>query len=96
MYEILGRAHKDVQKSSRLHSALPSPSRVDFWNPKTIKDKLVLSKLKKFIYRDAGSNICGHSNFDACKVFEKGDQFEKMVTKKNTALIFHFIVTVVA
>ena len=78
MYEILGRTHKDVQKSSRLHSALPSPSRVDFWNPKTIKDKLVLSELKKFIYRDAGSNICGHSNFDVCKVFEKGGQFEKM------------------
>ena len=69
--------------SSRLHSALPSPSRVDFWDPNTIKDKLVLSKLKEFIYKDAGINICGHSSFNVCKVFEKGDQFEKTVTKKK-------------
>ena len=35
------------------------------------------SKLKKNIYKDAGIKICGHSNFDICKVFEKRDQFEK-------------------
>ena len=29
-YEILRRAHKDLLKSSRLHSALPSPLRVAF------------------------------------------------------------------
>ena len=26
------------------------------------------------IYKDAGINICGHSTFDICKIFEKGDR----------------------
>ena len=73
-YEVLLRPHKHVLKSPGLHGALPSQTRVASWNPKTIRDKLVLSKLKKFIYKDAGINICGHSNFDICKIFEKGDQ----------------------
>ena len=45
LYEILGKAHKHVLKSPRLHSALPSPPRAAFRNPKTISDKLVRSKL---------------------------------------------------
>ena len=35
-----------------------------------MRDKLVRSKLKEFIYKDAGTNICGHSNCDICKIFE--------------------------
>ena len=45
-YEVLQRAHKHVLKSPRLHSALPWQTKVAFWNPKLIRDKLVLSKLK--------------------------------------------------
>ena len=69
LYETLRRARKDVLKSPRLHSALPSTPRVAFQNPKTIRDKLVRSKLKEFIYEDAGINISGHSNYDICKIF---------------------------
>ena len=57
LYEILWRAHKHVLKSPRFHSALPSPRRVAFRNPKTIRDKLVGSKLKKFFYKDARTNM---------------------------------------
>ena len=43
--------------------------------------------LKEFIYnilyKDAGTNICGHSNCDIRKIFESGDQFESKVTKKK-------------
>ena len=46
------------------------------------------SNLKEFIYKDAGTNICGHSNCDICKLCKSGDQFERS--------IFHLIVTVVA
>ena len=49
LYKILQRAHKHVLKSSRLHSALPSPPRVAFGNPKRIREKLVRSKVKEFI-----------------------------------------------
>ena len=45
LYEVLLRVHKHVLKSPRLHSALPSQSRVAFRNPKTIRSKLVRSKL---------------------------------------------------
>ena len=46
LYEILRRAHKHVLKSPRQHSALPSRPRVTFQNSKTIRDKLLRSKLK--------------------------------------------------
>ena len=49
LYEILRRAHKHVLKPPRLQSALPSPSRVAFRNPKPIRDKLARFKLKVFI-----------------------------------------------
>ena len=55
----------------------------------------MLSKLKKNIYKDAGINICGYSNFDICKIFEKGDHektvWKKRLRRKNTALTFHLI-----
>ena len=86
LYEILRRAGKNVLKSPRLQSGLPSPPRVAFQNPKTIRDKIVHSNLKEFIYKDAGTNICGHC--DICKLCKSGDQFERS--------IFHLIITVVA
>ena len=52
------------------------------------------------IYKDAGINICGHSNFDICKIFEKGDReksvWKKRLRKKHTALGFHLIVIIAA
>ena len=65
--EILRKAQKHVLKSSRLHNALPSTARVEFRNTKTIRDKLLRSKLKEFIYKDAGTNVCGNSNCDIYK-----------------------------
>ena len=82
LYEILQRAYTHVLKPPRLHSTLPSPSRVAIRNPKAIRDKLVRFKLKEFIYKDAGTNICGHSNCDISKMFESGDQFESNREKK--------------
>ena len=29
------------------------------------------------------TNICGHSNFDICKIFKSGGQFESTATKKK-------------
>ena len=62
--------------------------------------KLKMIKFKKIIYKDGGINICGNSNFHICKTFEKGDQektvWKKRFRRKNTALIFHLIVTITA
>ena len=88
--EILRRAHKHILKSPRLHSALPSPPRVAFRNKITIRDELERSKLKEFIYKDADTNICGHSNCDISKIFESGDQFERKDAKKKYRINFPF------
>ena len=90
MYEILRRTNKHVLKSPRRHSAIPSPPRVAFQNPKTIRDKLVRFKLREFIYQDAGTNICGHSNCYICEIFESRDQFETKFTKKKYRINFPF------
>ena len=87
LYEILRRANKHVLKSPRFHRALPSPRRAAFRNPKRIRDKLVHSKLKEFIYKDAGTNICGHSNCDLCKIFESRFQFKSTFTKKTVTVV---------
>ena len=73
----------------------PSPQRVAFQNPKTIRNKVVSSKLEEFIYKEAGTNICSHSNCDVCKMLESGDPLKVRLLRKNTAVIFHLIVTVV-
>ena len=88
--EILRKAQKHVLKSSRLHNALPSTARVEFRNTKTIRDKLLRSKLKEFIYKDAGTNVCGNSNCDIYKKNWKWRQFESKVTKKKYRISFQF------
>ena len=87
---LLRKAHKHVLKSPRLYSGLPSPPRVTYRNPKTIRDKLARSKLIEFIYKDGGTNICVHCNCDIGKFFESGDQFESTVTKKKYRISFSF------
>ena len=37
-----------------------------------------------------GTNVCGHSNFDICKTFESGDQFESTATKKKYRFNFPY------
>ena len=61
-----------------------------FRNVKTIGDRLGRSNLKKFIYKHADINICGHSNCDICKILESGDQFESTVAKKKYRIDFPF------
>ena len=74
---MLRRAHEHVLKPPRLHSALPSPPRVAFQNPKTIREKLVHFRLKEFIYKDAGNSISVVIlSVIKSKTFESGDQFE--------------------
>ena len=83
LHEILRRVHKHVLKPPRLHSALPSPSKVAFRNSKTIRDELVHCRLKEFIFKAAGTNIGGHSDCDICKIFKSGDQFESKKKRIN-------------
>ena len=70
--EILKKAHRHTIRSSRLSAVLPSPPRVAFSNPKTLKDNLVRSKLeicdsKENRMRKIGYK-CGKINCDLCNV----------------------------
>ena len=89
--EMLRRAHEHVLKPPRLHSALPSPPRVAFQNPKTIREKLVHFRLKEFIYKDAGNSI---SVVILSVIKVKHSKVE--ISLKVTELVFHLIVTNVA
>ena len=46
VFDVLKRADRHVQKSPVLKAVLPKPPRIAFRNPKTLRDKLVRSKLK--------------------------------------------------
>ena len=89
------RAYKHVLKSPRLHSAIPLSPRVAFRNTKTIRDKLLSSKLKEFVCKDAGTN-----KFIRTVIYVKYLKVEislkVRLPRKNTALILHLIVTVVS
>ena len=54
VHEILKKAHRYTLRSPRLSAVLPSPPRVAFRNPKTLKDHLVRSKLKIHDSNDEG------------------------------------------
>ena len=54
---------------------------------KTIRDKLVHSKLKKIIYNSMGL-IYDCSKFDICNILEKEKQFESIVKKQKHYINF--------
>ena len=63
VHEILRKAHPHTLESPRSQYVLPTPPRVAFRNDKSLKDKLVRSKLKNPNRRDpvnykCGSNLC--------------------------------------
>ena len=60
--DVLKRAHRHVQKSPVLKVVLPKPPRIAFHNPKTLRDKLVRSKLKLTDDAERGNFPCGRGN----------------------------------
>ena len=90
--ESLHRAHTQVLKSLRLKDIPPSPPKIAFWNWKTIRDILVGSKLKDFIYDDEGVDICDCSNYNICNILENKNCLKVLLQSKNITLIFHLIV----
>ena len=74
VHEILRKVHRYVLNSQRLSAVLPSPPRVTFRNPKTLRDRLVHSKLK-VDKEEPGVYKCGHSNCEICNVLKLVDEF---------------------
>ena len=88
--DILRKAHRHVAKSVKLSKVLTSPPRVAFRNAKTLKDRLVRSKLKTKPNKEPGVFACGRSNCEICDVLLLGKEFKSSVTKKEYKINFNF------
>ena len=92
VHEILKKAHRHTIRSRRLNAVLPSPPRVAFRNPKTLKDHLVRSKLKIRDSNDEENGIykCGNINCGICNVLYLSNEFQSTVTGKWYYINFKF------
>ena len=90
VHDILRKAHRHVAKSVKLSKVLTSPPRVAFRNAKTLKDRLVRSKLKTKPNKEPGVFACGRSNCEICDVLLLGKEFKSSVTKKEYKINFNF------
>ena len=90
IHNILSRAQRHVNKSIKLSQVLTSPPRVAFRNAKTLKDRLVRSKLKSCNEIESGTFKCGSKRCEVCNVLTLGDEFESHVTKKKYKINFNF------
>ena len=86
VHEILRKAHRHVLKSSRLSRVLPSPPRVGLRNAKSLKDRLVRSKLKPESDVTIGNFNCSSKRCEICKILVPGNEFKSFVTKKTYKL----------
>ena len=73
-----------------LKAVLPKPPRIAFHNPKTLRDKLVHSKLKLTDDTERRNFPCGKGNCEICNVLKPGKQFENTVTGEIYKMNFHF------
>ena len=90
VFNVLKSAHRFIEKSPTLKAVLPKPPRVAFRNPKTLRDKLVISKIRENDEEERGNFPCGHSNCEICKILEPGKEFKSTVTGEVFKMNFHF------
>ena len=90
MFNVLKSAHRFIEKSPTLKAVLPKPPRVAFRNPKTLRDKLVRSKIRENDEEERGNFLCGHSNCEICKILEPGKEFKSTVTGEVFKMNFYF------
>ena len=90
IHEILRNAQRHVYKSARLAKVLKSPPRVAFRNAKTLKDRLVRSKLRNESEVETGSFKCNGKRCEVCNYIEPGSKFKSFVTKKSYKINFRF------
>ena len=92
LIEILKKAHQHVNKSPLLQRVLLKPPRVVFRNSKTLRNKLVRSKLKINLATGEGKGCfeCGDgSKCQICKILKRSNEFtSSWNSKKLKILIF--------
>ena len=90
VHEILHKAHRHTLKSPRLQYVLPTPPRVAFRNDKSLKDKLVRSKLKNPNRRDPGNYKCGSNLCQICNIISLENEFTDRHRSKTYKINFDF------
>ena len=90
IFHILKSARHQIEKSPLLKLILPKPLRVTFRNPKSLRDKLVRSKLKSENEKVQRNFLCCGKNCDICNVLYPSNQIRSTVTEEKYKMNFHF------
>ena len=77
-------------KLPRLQYVLPTPPRVAFRNDKSLKDKLVRSKIKSPNRRDPGKYKCGSNLCQICNIISLENEFTDRHKSKSYKINFDF------
>ena len=91
VFNVLKSGHRFTEKSTALKAVLPRPpGDVVFPYPKTLRDKLVRSKIRGNDEDERGNFPCGHSNCEVCKMLEPRKEFKSTVIGEVFKMNFHF------
>ena len=90
MFNVLKSNHSFSEKSTALKPVLPRPPRVAFRDRKTLREKLVRSKIRENDEEERENFLCGVSNCEICKIFEPGKEFKSTVIGEVFKKNFHF------
>ena len=88
VHEIMRKAHGHIFKSKRFSKVLTSLPRVAFRNAKSLKDRLVRSKLKPESNIATGNLKRKSKRSKICKILVPGDEFKSFMTKKKYKINF--------
>ena len=89
VHDILKTVQRHVEKSVKLKQVLPTPPRLAFRNPKTLRDKLVRSKLKTEIV-ETGNFKCGNPRCKICEMIDDEKYFVSIRSNKKFIINFRF------
>ena len=73
-----------------IKTVLPKPPSVAFRNPKTLRDKLVRSKLKLTDDAEQGNFPCGGGDCEICNILKPGKEFKSTLTGETYKMNSHF------
>ena len=73
-----------------LKAVLPKAPRIAFRNPKTLRHKLVRSKLKSTVDAERGNFPCGRGNYEICNILKSGKLLKSTVAGEIYKKNFHF------
>ena len=89
-FKILKSADRIIENSQTLEAISPKPSHAAFPNRKTLRDKLVRSKLRPDYEEERGVFTCGRRKFDICNILEPGKEIKSTTTGEICKINCHF------